>query len=333
MKQRLDFLDTAKGFAIALVILGHIISSERSPVKMWLYSFHMPVFFIISGYLTNLSKNHISIQQFIIKKFKSLIIPYLSFALINYVFIIFNFYIQHSLDKNTIITYIIYIIKLCGRSAIWFLPCLFISQLTFKLILDTVSNKTLRLFIISILFIIPFWVKAKPDTLLLVLLRSFTALGFITIGHLLYKTLNTLTLNYWEIFMLFVINIIFTFLNGPVDLFELKFNNIFIYVANSILGSLTLLFLCKKITTSKLIIYTGKNPLIIMGTHIMLINILNKYITLPNIVYSHELTYALSLCLIVLFIEFPIIFIFNKYLSFTLGKTKSLVKSNYYKSK
>lgn len=133
--------------------------------------------------------------------------------------------------------------------------------------------------------------------------------------------------------MLFVINIIFTFLNGPVDLFELKFNNIFIYVANSILGSLTLLFLCKKITTSKLIIYTGKNSLIIMGTHIMLINILNKYITLPNIVYSHELTYALSLCLIVLFIEFPIIFIFNKYLSFTLGKTKSLVKSNYYKSK
>lgn len=152
MKQRLDFLDTAKGFAITLVILGHIISSERFPVRMWLYSFHMPVFFIISGYLTNLSKNHISIQQFIIKKFKSLIIPYLSFALINYVFIIFNFYIQHSLEKNTIITYIIYIIKLCGRSAIWFLPCLFISQLIFKLISNTISNKTLRLFIISFFY-------------------------------------------------------------------------------------------------------------------------------------------------------------------------------------
>lgn len=167
----------------------------------------------------------------------------------------------------------------------------------------------------------------------MVLLRSFIALGFITIDHLLYKTLNTLTLNYLEIFILFVLNIILTFLNGPVDLFDLKFNNIFIYVANSILGSLTLLFLCKKIIPLKLIIYIGKNSLIIMGTHIMLINILNKYIKLPNIVYSHELTYALSLCLIVLFIEIPVIFIFNKYLGFTLGKTKSLVKSNYYKSK
>ena len=48
--KRLNYLDFVKGFAILLVVLGHIYDISN-PIKIWLYSFHMPLFFIISGIL------------------------------------------------------------------------------------------------------------------------------------------------------------------------------------------------------------------------------------------------------------------------------------------
>ena len=69
----------------------------------------------------------------------------------------YNLHIHQELDQKTLIVYFIYIIKLCGRSAIWFLPCLFISEVLFKLLTHEVSNKPLKLIIIFGLFIIPFF--------------------------------------------------------------------------------------------------------------------------------------------------------------------------------
>lgn len=334
MKQRLDYLDIAKGFSIALVVLGHIIPEGNSLLRNWIYSFHMPIFFIISGYLINLSKKDIPITKFITKKFNTLIIPYISFALINYFFIMYNLYIQQELDQKTLITYFIYIIKFCGRSAIWFLPCLFICEVLFKLLTYRISNKYLRLIIISILFIITFFIKAEPDTLLLVLLRSFTALGFITIGNLLYKPITNINLNFFILIILFSITVLLALSNGSVDLFALKFNNIIMYTVNSILGSLALIFLSKKISFSVFFKYIGKNSLIIMGTHILIINFINTFLvnTLAlSFAYVYPSRYHILLLSIVLLIEIPIIFIFNNYLNFTLGKSKPSTTLNYHK--
>ena len=49
MKERLDYLDRAKGYLIILVVIGHIWQS--GPVFNVIYAFHMPAFFLISGIL------------------------------------------------------------------------------------------------------------------------------------------------------------------------------------------------------------------------------------------------------------------------------------------
>ena len=54
-KRRLNYLDYAKGIGILLVVLGHIYNNS---VKLWIYSFHMPLFFIISGYLLEYNKTY-----------------------------------------------------------------------------------------------------------------------------------------------------------------------------------------------------------------------------------------------------------------------------------
>lgn len=58
MKARRSDLDVFKGILIILMVLGHVIQTIISPddfdnniVFKVIYSFHMPAFFFISGYL------------------------------------------------------------------------------------------------------------------------------------------------------------------------------------------------------------------------------------------------------------------------------------------
>lgn len=88
MKQRDTFLDFAKGFAISLVVLGHILEKsmeQRNGVYHFIYLFHMPFFFMLSGYLTYRIK--VFDGGFYLKKMRSLLLPFffvgMSFTFLN----------------------------------------------------------------------------------------------------------------------------------------------------------------------------------------------------------------------------------------------------------
>ena len=93
-KKRIEYLDSLKGFGIILVIINHILPSGH-PIIKWMSDFHMPLFFIISGILLYYSSSFKSSNnlQFILKKFKDLILTYLKYMLILIIFIIFLNYI------------------------------------------------------------------------------------------------------------------------------------------------------------------------------------------------------------------------------------------------
>ncbi len=85
MNKKILFLQC---FGILLVVLGH--SGENIPyLSKWIYSFHMPLFIFISGYLLDYtSKNgieKINIIKFINKKIKRLLIPYFVISSLAYV--------------------------------------------------------------------------------------------------------------------------------------------------------------------------------------------------------------------------------------------------------
>lgn len=90
--KRLKYLDIAKGIAIILVVLGHcfpenIFGGEDYIDKIgriiydFIYSFHMPIFFYIAGFLFyNSWKSHNNVTMK--KKAKRLLIPYITFSTI-----------------------------------------------------------------------------------------------------------------------------------------------------------------------------------------------------------------------------------------------------------
>lgn len=93
---RIEWLDSLKGFAIFLVVVGHVVlgylRAGTFPEYQWslqlthdlIYSFHMPLFFLISGFLYKLtwSKKNTGILINIINKFLNLIPMYLLFSVV-----------------------------------------------------------------------------------------------------------------------------------------------------------------------------------------------------------------------------------------------------------
>ena len=93
---RIEWLDSLKGFAIFLVVVGHVIlgyiRAETFTEHQWslqfiydvIYSFHMPLFFLISGFLYKLtwSQKNSGLIKKISNKFLNMIPMYLLFSVV-----------------------------------------------------------------------------------------------------------------------------------------------------------------------------------------------------------------------------------------------------------
>ncbi|MGN1194786.1 MAG: acyltransferase family protein [Acutalibacteraceae bacterium] len=74
-KKRIVWIDQLKGVAFMFVILGHL--SIDNTFCSWIYSFHMPLFFFVSGFNLNVEKiQQTPFWQYVYKLFKRLVIPY-----------------------------------------------------------------------------------------------------------------------------------------------------------------------------------------------------------------------------------------------------------------
>ncbi|WP_288275726.1 acyltransferase family protein [uncultured Prevotella sp.] len=89
---RILLFDAMKCFAIFLVIWGHCIGQltqtdfSQLPMYRIIYSFHMPLFMLISGYFASNSM-HLSLKPFLVKKFRQLIYPCIIWGFIIWFFI------------------------------------------------------------------------------------------------------------------------------------------------------------------------------------------------------------------------------------------------------
>ena len=317
MRERINYIDYTKGIAILFVIFGHVYCGHNVATN-WIYSFHIPLFFIVSGFLLNFSKSK-DTKKIILKKLKLLMVPYLLFSLINIV----GNYLINGLSTIVLKSDVFNTITLFGIGALWFLPVLFIVELIF-LFNKNIINKNINkiLFYLSIITIISVFIlisKGNYNTIIgkftVVFVRVVVAIFFSNIGYYSYRFINKINLKAYQIITLTLVSIGFSSLNGHVDLWGIQFNNIFLYVFNSITGSLTIIFMMKKVNRSKVLDFLGQNTLIIMATHQLII----KFILESSL--GIKLNKFIILCL-VLAIEYPIIKIINRYLPFMLGKKR-----------
>lgn len=121
MKERYDELDLMKGIGILLVYLGHSFNLKGlignnifSYLYGTVYSFHMPLFFLISGFLMNNGKA-IKLKKYYVNKIKRILVPYFFINLIDFFprtlfpnLVNSKFDIEEVFFKGTTITWFIY---------------------------------------------------------------------------------------------------------------------------------------------------------------------------------------------------------------------------------
>lgn len=75
---RSNWLDIAKGITIILMVMGH--SSIPHPLAVFIWAFHMPLFFIAAGWTTNWEKR--TFFEYCIHRTKTLMLPFVSYSII-----------------------------------------------------------------------------------------------------------------------------------------------------------------------------------------------------------------------------------------------------------
>ena len=239
----------------------------------------------------------------------------MTFSIIN----ILGYYLLSGLSLIVLRNNLLETIKFCGIGALWFLPVLFIAETIFMFC--KFNNKkiiySVLIFIGVSVISLSIWALTR-SFIALILIRSMISLIFIIIGYSLCNVIKNLNLKWYQIAIITILNIALAVINGYVDLWGIQFNNIILYFINSILGSLNIISISKKIN-SKLLSFWGRNTLIIMATHQLILTMFSKI----NIV--NELSFTTKLIL-VLVIEYPIIVLINNYTPFLLGKFKKKYK-------
>lgn len=157
-KKRSPYLDIIKAILILLVIIGHSIQYGSGSTYLekqlffnnylfkFIYSFHMPLFIMISGYLSYNSLNKNSLKETFISKFKSLIIPLFFWSIIPFII---------NLEFYSIIESLKLFIAVFSTN-LWFLWSLFYINILVKLI-NKYFKDNIFIYILSFLitFILP----------------------------------------------------------------------------------------------------------------------------------------------------------------------------------
>lgn len=137
--KRIDWLDYAKGIGIFLVVTGHTLRAmvkseilEASPmvdgIDRWIYAFHMPLFFFISGLLIERSLSK-SLPKFAIDKLKTIAYPYIFWSLLQGMLQIF----ASKYTNNEISWDRLWRIVYAPVMQFWFLYVLFLSMLLYAI--------------------------------------------------------------------------------------------------------------------------------------------------------------------------------------------------------
>lgn len=186
MMSRDDVMDIAKGIAIISIVLGH--SLPESIAKNILYSFHVPLFFFISGYF----QNSTNVGKITIKRLRQLSIPYLVTVLCMAVFSMFLNLENYNIEEHIVNLCNIFISSIYAAGvdvvspffvsqigAIWFLPALTLSSICFAWVTKESNRRTL---VIICCALICYWLSKEFWLPLSILAIPFCTI-FMLIGY------------------------------------------------------------------------------------------------------------------------------------------------------
>lgn len=274
VKKREAWIDWSKTILIFLMVLGHnnLPDCERT----WIYGFHMPAFFIISGYLFRPRPWKRTV--------KGLFIPIAIFSIIRLCFYVLNQSIKGTMlwDWSLIGRCLLPFLKanvyneVTLFSGVWFLMCLLFCRLLCGDITERLSKKWIigigvaSLLYMSVERIIPFS-QAVNDWFLY---RTMACLPFFCLGVLWKQYGKSVRFSIILIVGLLVAYHIIVYRQGYVEMYSGDFGiNYILAFFVALCGSLVLFMMSTKLPNNIMSVIYSTGTLLILGSHKIFINI------------------------------------------------------------
>ncbi len=149
---RIEWIDVAKGYGIIGVIIGHIATPY---ITVWIYTFHIPLFFFLSGYLFH---PQCSFTEFCKRKIKTLLVPYLCLS-IPVVINAYWFQYGSNGDWSAFLNEVCKALVQERYTPLWFISSLFLSNILFYWIYKSIKTQQMRLLcaFLFMIFIFAYW--------------------------------------------------------------------------------------------------------------------------------------------------------------------------------
>ncbi|MDP3608135.1 MAG: acyltransferase family protein [Methylophilus sp.] len=301
-------VDSAKGIGIILVVLGHVPYFEKSELAEVIYSFHMPLFFLLSGIYLN---SNSSFFNFLSKKLDQLIKPY--FMMVGAIVIFhtlqsfFGFFPVEKLPQLIVgkLYAVGETISWLGDDPfvqLWFLPTLFLVSLFVFLIVKFLqkleSNITqnqimLLLLAVTFFFISPFFLSFLSENASSIFFYRYNTLpwnfdlifitsAFYALGYALRSQIKKLEINVVLILLsISVLSFLYFNFDAVLVLNDRQFGIAWVTLTEALLGIYLTLALSKSVgfytKPNQILTYFGLRSLWIYLFHLIFMTLSIKF--------------------------------------------------------
>lgn len=336
---RIGYIDMVKAFAIFMVFIGH--RTDSTILEQYIYSFHLPLFFWISGFLFNPTKYQ-QFKSFFSRRFRTILVPYFLFALISF---IFWFTVVRSLSIRGQVFTVNPWFPFCGifygigvgqwrnplDIALWFLPCLFVADMIFWHINKYLrgGHKVFALIIFGIVGYVtsrwvPFRLPWSADV-------AFTAVVFYSAGSMA-RNRDAKIINLWLVWKivamasLAALGFSLSFINGKPDMNYNFYGNPFLFYSAAFAGIYFWYYMIRLIPTVRVIEYIGQNTIILIGLLGVSSFILRgSYYVLFGALSTVEKTGLIETVIYTVLeisLLIPVMYVINRFAPFILGRVR-----------
>jgi len=305
--KRIEWIDALKGFAIFCVTLGHL--NMWSPIEKWIYSFHMFLFFFLSGFLFSARK---PTKEILKTRVKRLLLPFMAWNIISS---LIGFFCIDKSFSNFVEELFVLNGNLTWNAPIWFLLVLFLAE-TIVVLLKLYKHKWL--IITTIIICLGLWVLIGHKWYLWKLNLLPMAICFFLLGFVFKPAISRI--HKWYILLLLGIgSIVFSSLNIRIVYTYGEFGNYIYCIPAAFCGALFLVALFSSnsvLSRLRFLRVWGRNSLMIMATQCFVFKIVSFLsIKLLNIdlINCYSSTVSIVLALFITALINLVVELFKKY--------------------
>lgn len=246
--ERVSYIDYIRAIGIVLMVLAHIPLS--SAFVHYVHGFHMPLFFIVSGYCYKGGEGHLK------KTIKKLLVPYFSFSAMAYFLWFVEMRPLSLLDALKPVTAIFWVnsegMPLAG--ALWFLTAMLIVNIIVFCIEEKLSSKSKWLVVATLFAFGLFETRILPFRLPWSIGAACVGVGYYYFGRLMRCGWNSnmmtklKSMPVWTYCIILIISGCSIMMNGILNMRKGEYACIPVSIANSVISVCALWLLLYRIS-------------------------------------------------------------------------------------